>query len=92
MSWLADWLSADSELTDRVAVVDRTGLSGNYDFVLSNISIHWPTHPGAAPTPPEEFTVPIFAALEHQLGLKLVPQKAPVEVLVINYVERPSPN
>jgi uncharacterized protein (TIGR03435 family) len=34
----------------------------------------------------------IFAALQEQLGLKLEPQKAPVEILAIDHVERPSEN
>ena len=34
----------------------------------------------------------IFAALEDQLGLKLVPAKAPVDVLVVDHIERPSEN
>jgi uncharacterized protein (TIGR03435 family) len=91
MRWFVHWLDFDSELADRL-VVDRTGLSGNYDFVLKGIAINHPSRPGMALAPPEEFTVSIFTALQQQLGLKLVSQKAPVEVLVINHVERPSPN
>jgi uncharacterized protein (TIGR03435 family) len=34
----------------------------------------------------------IFIALEGQLGLKLVPAKAPVDVLVVDHIERPSEN
>jgi bla regulator protein BlaR1 len=34
----------------------------------------------------------LFAALEEQLGLKLEPARGPVEVLVIESVERPTPN
>jgi len=72
-------------------VFDRTGLSGTFDM-----SIEWaPTlPPGAAPpgfTPDE--TGPTFTeALQDQLGLKLVPQTGPVDVLVIDHVEEPSEN
>jgi uncharacterized protein (TIGR03435 family) len=34
----------------------------------------------------------IFTALEEELGLKLVPSKGPVRVLIIDHIERPSPN
>jgi uncharacterized protein (TIGR03435 family) len=34
----------------------------------------------------------IFTAVREQLGLRLVPQKGPVDVVVIDHVEKPSPN
>ncbi len=91
MSWFADWLLSQGEMGNRV-VVDQTGLRGNYDFVLNGISAEPSALPGARQTPPDEFTVSIFTALQQQLGLKLVPTKAPVEVLVVDRVEPPSAN
>ena len=80
-------------------VVDRTGLTGGFDmaFYFDNRPIPgvglgggFRTPPGADPPPAD--VVSIFTALEEQLGLKLEPQTAPVEVLVIDHVERPTPN
>jgi bla regulator protein blaR1 len=81
-------------------VLDRTGLTGKYD-----ISMQWPEDNGPAAGPPGagagepggsapvESTGPsIFSVIQEQLGLKLEAQKAPVEVLVIDHVERPSAN
>jgi uncharacterized protein (TIGR03435 family) len=70
---------------DRI-VVDNTGLTGMRDFKLD-----WaPDHPGAADS---ASSLPsIFTAVQEQLGLKLVPTKAPVECLVIDHVEPPSEN
>ena len=81
-------------------VVDRTGLTGGFDLAIYFDNRPIPgvgpggglgrTPPGADPTPDD--AVSIFTALEEQLGLKLESKTAPVEVLVIDHVERPTPN
>ena len=81
-------------------VVDKTGLTGRYDY-----SLKWTPEPGTgpmmrvsdggAPAGGEPATSPdpsIFTALQEQLGLKLVSQEEPVEVIVIDHIEQPSPN
>jgi len=79
-------------------VVDKTGLTGKYDFVLE-----WTPDPGAdaraqgfgngvtepAPAPGGPS---IFTALQEQLGLRLESQKGPVETIVIDRAEKPSDN
>ncbi len=59
-------------------VVNKTGLQGNFDFKLD----YAPEGVTDSPLPS------IFTALQEQLGLKLTPQKVPVETLVIDHVER----
>jgi uncharacterized protein (TIGR03435 family) len=78
-------------------VIDKTGLAGQYDFQLE-----WaPDVPTGAPlggaddrpAPVSDVTGPtIFSALHDQLGLKLESGKGPIEVLVIDHVEKPSAN
>jgi uncharacterized protein (TIGR03435 family) len=81
-------------------VIDRTGIHGSYDF-----SLEWTPAPGeggpdaiglparAEISPPADSNGPsIFTALEEQLWLKLEPQKGPVDIIVIDHVERPSEN
>jgi len=63
-------------------VLDKTGLDGYYDIVLNYAPDD--SQPDAGPS--------LFQALQDQLGLKLEPKKGPVEVLVIDHVERPSGN
>ena len=84
-----------SNILDR-PVVDQTGLTGRYDFKLrwtpdptqwANFGVPATANPGDLDAPPD-----IFAAFEKQLGLKLQPTKAVVDVMVIDRVERPSPN
>lgn len=66
-------------------VVDETGLPGRYDFTLRWTPYNSPTNdPNAAPD--------IFTAVQEELGLKLEATKGPADVLVIDHVEKPSPN
>ena len=65
-------------------VIDKTGLSGNYDIDLKWTPDEQQGTPDAGPT--------LFTALEEQLGLKLVSAKGPVEVFVVDHVERPAEN
>jgi uncharacterized protein (TIGR03435 family) len=49
--------------------------------------------PGAEPAPPPDSSGPsIFTAIQEQLGLKLESTKGPVEIIVIDHIERPSEN
>ena len=68
-------------------VIDQTGLKGTYDFTL-NSSPEQSTIPDAT----IETDPPMFTAIQQQLGLRLVPSKGPVEVIVIDHIEQPSPN
>jgi len=67
-------------------VVDQTGLKGSYDFTLK-YTYDESRAPADGSAPPS-----LFTAIQEQLGLKLVPVKAPADVLVIDKVDRPSAN
>ena len=72
-------------------VVDKTGLTGYYTLVLQSASTEpLGAPPGSAATATE--LPSIFTAVQEQLGLKLVSSRAPVEVLVIDSVQRPTPD
>jgi uncharacterized protein (TIGR03435 family) len=74
-------------------VIDATGLTGAYDVHLKWAIDSLPAPAGPNPSPPSDTTGPsIFTALQEQLGLKLESTKGPVQVLVIDHVERPSAN
>lgn len=84
-----------SQFVQRV-VLDRTGLTGSFDFDLTftpDQLPQGPPPPGAPPLPPIDPNGPsIFTALQEQLGLKLESTRGPVEVLVIDRVEQPTPD
>ena len=69
-------------------VVDRTGLTGAYDFTLR----FEPQSAGGEQADASQRTDAIFNALEDQLGLRLQPATAPAEYLVVDRIERPSQN
>jgi bla regulator protein blaR1 len=96
MQFLAHALSA---IVGR-SVVDKTGLTGNYDF-----SLNWTPDQGSMPSPghgaggPPSGDAPVdpngpslFTALEEQLGLKLESQKGTVDVIVIDHIDLPTEN
>ena len=70
-------------------VVDQTGLKGAYDFTLNWSQEQTAAEPGQDGAPALS---PIFAVIEEQLGLKLVPTKTPIEVIVIDHIEKPTEN
>ena len=95
-----NWPNVVSQLPGAVgrAVIDKTGLSGMYELTLE-----WNPDPAVARSPEAAATataaaaapgerVPIFTALQEQLGLRLQPARAPLEVLVIDRLERPTPD
>ena len=71
-------------------VVDKTGLSGIFDLQLTFRPDTPDGPPGAAPPAPGDDATSLFTAVQEQLGLKLEPQRGPVEVLVIDSAERPT--
>jgi len=84
-----------SAVLDR-PIVDQTRLEGRWDFILKwtpdesqfgGMGIKVPPPSDAADALP-----PLFTAIQEQIGLKLEAGKAPVPVLVLDRLEKPSPN
>ena len=80
-------------------VVDKTGITGEFQIQLTYTPVapSVPSPDGAPPGRADGAGAPdrgpdIFTAVQEQLGLKLQSGKGPVEVLVIDRVERPSEN
>jgi uncharacterized protein (TIGR03435 family) len=102
---IGTWSSTGRRLNDRVflgtlerlsgrPVFDRTGLSGQFDIALEwNPALsrmpEWETRVTLADL---ELRPVLFTAIREQLGLKLEPVTEPIEVLVIDGVERPTEN
>jgi uncharacterized protein (TIGR03435 family) len=71
----------------QTTVLDKTGLTGNYDFTLQYndaVTNHSTDDDTAWP--------PLIKAIQERLGLKLQSTKAPVSILVIDHIEKPSEN
>jgi uncharacterized protein (TIGR03435 family) len=79
------------------AVFNRTGLAGEYDFQLDFTPDSGPCRAaqdslGASPATDPSGLPSIYTAVQQQLGLKLESSRGPVELLVIDHVEKPSDN
>jgi uncharacterized protein (TIGR03435 family) len=84
-------------LSERVQrpVIDRTGLTGTWDFTMTYAAE--PSQiapgvlaPGTQPPPADPNAPSLFTALQEQLGLKLESARGAVEVLVVERAERPA--
>lgn len=84
MESLAD--DIDNGFGPREPVIDRTGLTGTYDLNFEAT----PEYRINNNSQPEDIS--LFDAVQDQLGLKLESQKANIEVLVVDHIERPSEN
>ena len=81
-------------------VLDKTGLTANYDYVFQytpenfrpRTDLTEPSPGSGMVLPPDFGMISIFTAVQEQLGLKLESVKAPIDVIVIDHVERPSGN
>jgi uncharacterized protein (TIGR03435 family) len=90
---MAELARSLSQQVGRV-VIDKTGLTGSYDFEIT----YAPENLGGGPPPQLNGATPqidpnaptLFTALQEQLGLKLDSERGPVEVLVIDRVEQPA--
>jgi uncharacterized protein (TIGR03435 family) len=85
-------LGGAGNVVDR-PVVDKTGLSGKFDFTVEFAPEMNDRRVDDESAFPAQSTGPTFyEALREQLGLKLVPQKGMADVIVIDHLERPREN
>jgi uncharacterized protein (TIGR03435 family) len=92
---MATFAEALSLSVDR-KVVDRSGLTGYYEFELSFSpdfgAPGGPLPPGVAPPPSGPDLGSLYRALQEQLGVKLESTRGTVEVIVIDQIARPTPD
>ncbi len=92
MDQLAAMLTGQGEIGGRL-IVDKTGLTGKYDYYLDWTPSEAEMAPkGADGTAPASDAPGLFTALEEQLGLRLQPSKGPVQIVAVDHLEPPSPN
>jgi uncharacterized protein (TIGR03435 family) len=101
MPWLLEGRDASmKELAARLAglvgrpVVDHTGIAGQFTFEIQYEFVRDTTRgiPGLGGPLNSDSMSSLLKSLEEQLGLKLEATKTPVEILVIEHVEKPSEN
>ena len=67
-------------------VIDKTGLTGKYDFTLYFGGVHFPGRPPGIED--DDNAPPIGLAVQQQLGLRLIDTKAPLEIVVVDHAEK----
>jgi uncharacterized protein (TIGR03435 family) len=87
MPTIAAGLTGPASNVDR-PVVDQTGLTGTYDFVIEFL----PEPPQGSPPNPDKTGPTFLEALTEQLGLKLTRQKGPAEYFIVDHIEKPLAN
>ena len=88
---LAEMLSS---LLDR-SVVDRTGIKGRYDIDLPSWNPGLPLRDQSAdpdPEPQPDPNAPSISTVLQALGLRLEPIRGPLEIYVVDHIERPTAN
>jgi uncharacterized protein (TIGR03435 family) len=90
LTMLASVLALQSEIGGRL-VIDQTGLTGAYDFTL-NFTPQVFAESAASNGSPDPSGPSLFAAITEQLGLKLKSTRAPIDVVVIDHIDPPTPN
>jgi len=96
MDWTLDQIAgslvlSSSHALDPLPVINKTGLTGRYDFNIEYLPPQKRTQP-TAEAAPEEPGATFEEALKQQAGLKLIKQTGTVYVYVIDHVEPPSEN
>lgn len=73
-------------------VVDKTGLTGHYDFDLEWAPDETQFGGEITTAPPDSQDPPLFTAIQQQLGLKLEATRGPIQAFIVDTAERPSAN
>lgn len=80
-----------SNYVDRL-LIDRTGLTGDFDFLLQFEPPRALSATSANAAPSLDGAPPLLEAVQRQLGLRLQSERAPVDVFVIDSIEPPTPD
>jgi uncharacterized protein (TIGR03435 family) len=89
---MADFAKGLSPYDGR-SLIDRTGLTGTWEFELAFMPDQLPPpQPGREPPPIDPNAPPLLTAIQEQLGLKLEPTRGTMELLIVDRVDRPTEN
>lgn len=90
---MAEFVATLQHVVVNRPVVDQTGIEGRFDFQLTFAPDGGQFDGMPLPPSNENSAAPsLFTEIQEQMGLKLEPVKTPIEIMVIDHVEAPSPN